>query len=1492
MKHMRHVSLALMLIAICGTAFAGGRTSGSLTIATAPDDSTTPGAWTTGTDAPAGIYGAGSAVVDGKIYIFGGILSGDLDDSTRVDAVRIYDPATDSWSTGTPMPTARSGAAVTALNGKIYVFGGEQDNHTLLDTLEIYDPTTDSWSIGMSMDMPRSYAVCGGTNSNGSRICVAGGRSEDAASTDSSEMYFPGTDTWKVLDGDGILVNPSPMVVATRNAFACEHPPQGELWVFGGRTETGALLDSVQKYAIAGEIWFGGWYSYDSWSMPIACEGMAGGWIDTVNTVPSILDGEGAIFVVGGRGESGYLNSVNAISMFSGEWSSWTPMPTARMGAVSGVVDNKLYVIGGKNTDDGNFLTTVEVFDPDTVTAVDDSGDDPVDPGEDPVVIGPGAWTTGTDAPERFNAAASASIGDKVYLFGGRSDRTLDSTLYDDRNNNGVYDDFIDSLLVDDNSTYTANSEKITFYHDDVRIYDAVTDTWSAGTPMPTARSMAGAVVIDGLIYIIGGNTQWTQHTYNTVEIYNPATDSWTTGVPMPTARDAVACAYYDGKIYVIGGRIDQYQCWMSTVEIFDIASETWSTGPSLPTPLRDAQAFVVGGKIYVPGGYIGHGDATDALHVFDLATGTWSLGPDMPMPCEGYAGGIIDDVIYLAGGRNISANEKQNSRLVTYEPASGQWQSCTAMPTARRQAASGVVDGKLVVLVGANEEIGPSLVDPAIATVEIFDPEGVPSEDPGDDPTEPGDDPVVIGPGAWTTGTDAPDRFCAAVSASIGDKVYICGGISVSALDSTVYDDLNGNGVFDENIDSLYVDTEDYGTFDGKIAFYHHDVRIYDAVTDTWSAGAPMPTARTKAGVVVVDGLIYVIGGDTDWTRHTLNTVEIYNPATDSWTTGVPMPTARDAVACAYYDGKIYVIGGRINQYQCWMSTVEIFDIASETWSTGPSLPTPLRDAQAFVVGGKIYVPGGYIGHGDATDALHVFDPATGTWSLGPDMPMPCEGYTGGIIDDVIYLAGGRNISADEQYNSRLVAFEPVSGQWQSCTALPTARVQAVSGVVDGKLVVVAGGNGELGLSLVDPAIATVEIFDPTGTPTSPPVPTNTLILSDARSAMGTTIAVSILTNIDAVGAADLAFTIDPTMIEPNADFIRLSAFDTQNGSLSEWNMCGDTVRIAFAVTSSEVSVDSVLAVLAFDIKDDIVPDSCDLTWLPFPATNVDEAEVSLQDGEVVVLPEVVYGDVSQDGNVTSTDASIVLKHVVRIIDEINTTAADVSDNGLVTSYDARLILYKVVTPSFAFPVEGAGSRQAVSANSSLSWTRDETGWVLSATNPGNVEAFQAVLELPSGADVSVESPSAALMESNATDGELRVAFVRNMTDDAVMLKVIGDLAEAPVIQSVSMNEGNITVPVAMPVEFAMQQNAPNPFNPTTSITFSITEPGFVQLNIYSVTGQVVRTLVSRQMVAGHHTVVWDANDMVGRQAAAGVYIYRLTTNEGAKVRRMTLVR
>ena len=75
------------------------------------------------------------------------------------------------------------------------------------------------------------------------------------------------------------------------------------------------------------------------------------------------------------------------------------------------------------------------------------------------------------------------------------------------------------------------------------------------------------------------------------------------------------------------------------------------------------------------------------------------------------------------------------------------------------------------------------------------------------------------------------------------------------------------------------------------------------------------------------------------------------------------------------------------------------------------------------------------------------------------------------------------------------------------------------------------------------------------------------------------------------------------------------------------------------------------------------------------------------------------------------------------------------------------------------------------------------------------------------------------------------------------------------------------------LPEDYALHNSYPNPFNPVTTISYQLPKSEFVNLSIYNTNGQLVETLINRQIQSGYHSIKWDGSNEV-----SGVYFYRLS--------------
>ena len=104
--------------------------------------------------------------------------------------------------------------------------------------------------------------------------------------------------------------------------------------------------------------------------------------------------------------------------------------------------------------------------------------------------------------------------------------------------------------------------------------------------------------------------------------------------------------------------------------------------------------------------------------------------------------------------------------------------------------------------------------------------------------------------------------------------------------------------------------------------------------------------------------------------------------------------------------------------------------------------------------------------------------------------------------------------------------------------------------------------------------------------------------------------------------------------------------------------------------------------------------------------------------------------------------------------------------------------------------------------------------------------------------------------------------------------------------------NAGITTNETGLPDLFWMAQNYPNPFNPSTTIRYNLPERSFVHLTVYNQLGQPVSRIVNREETAGQKSVIWDAQDNMGRQMSAGIYFYQLEVNGFTQTCKMVLLK
>ena len=234
-------------------------------------------------------------------------------------------------------------------------------------------------------------------------------------------------------------------------------------------------------------------------------------------------------------------------------------------------------------------------------------------------------WTSETPMPTARGGCAVAVYDNEIYVIGGTVG----------------------------NNEYVGNNE----------VYDPGTNTWRTEASMPTPRAYLSASVVNGKIYLIGGEGYSSISPYsgetNVNEVYDPATNTWTTGTPMPTAVYGYASTVIDSKIHIIGGSqtsiIQGSSIFVNSNQVYDPQNDTWSLGANLPSAVAYGAAaategFMAPPLLYVIGGYFLNSYSSN-VQVYNPSNNSWSTGVPMPT-ARAYLGvAVVNDVLYAIGG-------------------------------------------------------------------------------------------------------------------------------------------------------------------------------------------------------------------------------------------------------------------------------------------------------------------------------------------------------------------------------------------------------------------------------------------------------------------------------------------------------------------------------------------------------------------------------------------------------------------------------------------------------------------------------------------------------------------------------------------------------------------------------------------------------------------------------------------------------------------------
>lgn len=294
---------------------AGNRDTNTMQVSAA---TTIANTWTTKTAMPTARFWHTCSASSTQIYAIGG-KSG----STTLPNVEAYDPVGNSWTTLAALPSARSQVASAFYSNKIYVFGGH-DGTSATSTVYEYNIAGNTWALKTAMPFAATFVSA---NTVGSKIYVQNGNA--------LREYDPGADTWTNCGGSCANMLASLFAVASV-AYS------GKAYVFGGEN-TPVAMDTIFAYNTG----------TNAWSMLTNMPGYR------ATATAQVLSDNRAYVIGGWTGAGTPTNSNYQYTFATDSWVTKAGMPSFRDGLCSGVVNNKIYVIGGGN---GGALSVNEEF--------------------------------------------------------------------------------------------------------------------------------------------------------------------------------------------------------------------------------------------------------------------------------------------------------------------------------------------------------------------------------------------------------------------------------------------------------------------------------------------------------------------------------------------------------------------------------------------------------------------------------------------------------------------------------------------------------------------------------------------------------------------------------------------------------------------------------------------------------------------------------------------------------------------------------------------------------------------------------------------------------------------------------------------------------------------------------------------------------------------------------------------------------------------------
>lgn len=635
-------------------------------------------------------------IVDKKIYIVGGWIP----NLVATGLTEIYEPDTDNWSIGSPMPVPVTHVGSVAIGTDIWFIGGFVGNHpgTATDIVQIYDTKTDSWSTGPSLPSP---VGSGATVFLDNKIHHIGGLLPDRQTDTPEHLVLDLSD----LTAGWVLAAPLP--VGLNHHWA--ETVNGIIYSIGGQQgHDGPITYQDLVYAYNPNT--------DIWSQVAGLPRTRSHFESST----SIHDNK--ILITGGRDGDFFFDDVLIYDPVSDVWIELCTTPTPLLAPVGLAYNNQFILSGGGESESNLYLdetryTTLQpgtVFSPLQLSAISNRTD---------------------NANETVNFTATGSGGDPFAEFTFVMEGQPSGIDIDSRTGvvSGTIDAFADgdytvtirmskpgSVWVETNFIWSVNGSLNWFVTGEDENY--------------IGRHECGFVQAGDKFYLLGGRES------SRVEMFDYDNDSWTNLGDAPVNLNHFQAVEYKGLIWIIGALTDDNfpnDVPADHIWIFDPTGSSWIQGPEIPqNRKRGSAGLVVYNDIfYVVGGNTnGHdGGYVPWFDSYNPATSEWTELTDAPHSRDHFYASVVGDKLYALSGRLSGGPGGVFAPTIpevdVYDFTAQLWEtlpSSANIPTPRSGPSIAVFNEKLVVVGGSVESqdvYGTLVTNDVLKITEEFDP-------------------------------------------------------------------------------------------------------------------------------------------------------------------------------------------------------------------------------------------------------------------------------------------------------------------------------------------------------------------------------------------------------------------------------------------------------------------------------------------------------------------------------------------------------------------------------------------------------------------------------------------------------------------------------------------------------------------------------------------------------------------------------------------------